>query len=101
MRKTKLVDLLRVLTHLGALSPLVVLIADIGFYRLSVNPIQDITLRTGKPALVLLVLTLACTPANKIFGLRHALRIRRMLGLYAFFLRKPTFPSICRTGLWL
>ena len=85
MRKTKLVDLLRVLTHLGALSPLVVLIADIGFYRLSVNPIQDITLRTGKPALVLLVLTLACTPANKIFGLRHALRIRRMLGLYAFF----------------
>ena len=85
MRKTKLIDLLRVLTHLGALSPLVVLIVDIVFYRLSVNPIQDITLRTGKPALVLLVLTLACTPANKIFGLRHALRLRRMLGLYAFF----------------
>ena len=84
MRKTKLIDVLRVLTHLGALAPLVALILDIGFYRLSVNPIQDITLRTGKTALVLLVLTFACTPANKIFGLRYALRIRRTLGLYAF-----------------
>lgn len=85
MRKTKFIELLRVFAHLGSLSPLVLLIADIGLKRLSVNPIQDITLRTGKPALVLLFLALACTPANKIFGLRHALRIRRMLGLYAFF----------------
>ena len=77
-------DVVRVVTHLGALIPLMALICDIALNRLSVNPIQDITFRTGKPALVLLVLTLACTPAKTIFGLRDALRIRRTLGLYSF-----------------
>lgn len=57
---------------------------DIVFGRLSVNPIQEITVRTGKPALVLLVLTLACTPINSILGFRDALRVRRTLGLYVF-----------------
>jgi sulfoxide reductase heme-binding subunit YedZ len=52
--------------------------------QLSVNPIQDITLRTGKAALVLLVLSLACTPINSVFGYRPVLRVRRALGLYAF-----------------
>jgi len=51
---------------------------------LSVNPIQDITLRTGKVALVLLVLSLACTPINSVFGYKPVLRLRRPLGLYAF-----------------
>ena len=77
-------DILRVVTHIGALSPLVALMWDIVLNRLSVNPIQEITFRTGKPALVLLVLTLACTPIKTIFDLRSALRIRRTLGLYAF-----------------
>lgn len=84
MLNTPRIDVFRVATHVGALSPLALLIRDIIFGHLSVNPIQDIIFRTGKPALVLLVLTLACTPANTIFGLRSALRIRRMLGLYAF-----------------
>jgi len=84
MRSNRSLDVVRVVTHLGALIPLVTLIWDIVLNRLSVNPIQDITFRTGKPALVLLVLTLACTPAKTIFGLRDALRIRRTLGLYSF-----------------
>jgi sulfoxide reductase heme-binding subunit YedZ len=52
--------------------------------RLSVNPIQDLTLRTGKTALWLLVLSLAATPANTLLGFRPALKVRRALGLYAF-----------------
>lgn len=84
MRSKRSLDVVRVVTHLGALIPLMALICDIALNRLSVNPIQDITFRTGKPALVLLVLTLACTPAKTIFGLRDALRIRRTLGLYSF-----------------
>lgn len=84
MRKKPNLDVVRVVTHVGALSPLVALIWDMVLNRLSVNPIQDITFRTGKPALVLLILTLACTPANKIFGYRDVLRIRRTLGLYSF-----------------
>jgi methionine sulfoxide reductase heme-binding subunit len=52
--------------------------------RLGVNPIQAITQRTGKLALIFLTLSLACTPLNTLFGLRQALTVRRALGLYAF-----------------
>lgn len=76
---------LQVLAHLGALFPLAWLAWDYFQGNFSVNPIQDITLRTGKPALVLLVLSLACTPANTLLGWRQAISIRRALGLYAFF----------------
>ncbi|NIS83493.1 MAG: sulfoxide reductase heme-binding subunit YedZ [Anaerolineales bacterium] len=51
--------------------------------NLTVNPIQDATARTGKPALVLLVLTLAVTPLNTAFGLGRLIPLRRWLGLYA------------------
>ena len=33
---------------------------------------------------VLLVLSLACTPLNTVFGFKAALKVRRALGLYAF-----------------
>ncbi len=75
---------LQVLTHLGALAPFVYLLWDYFTDNLSVNPIQDITFRTGKPAIVLLVLSLACTPLNSLFGFREALKLRRPLGVYAF-----------------
>lgn len=76
---------LQILTHVGALIPFVRLVWHAVNDSLSVNPIQDATLRTGKPALVLLVLTLSITPLNTLFGFRQLLRIRRWLGLYAFF----------------
>lgn len=72
------------LTHLGAWVPLAVLIWDYFTDNLTFNPIQDITFRTGRTALVLLVLSLACTPLNTYFGFREALKLRRPLGLYAF-----------------
>jgi sulfoxide reductase heme-binding subunit YedZ len=53
--------------------------------NLTANPIQAAILRTGKPALVLLISSLACTPLSSIFKLRQALLVRRTLGLYAFF----------------
>lgn len=74
----------QVIAHLGALSPLAWLAWDALHGNLTVNPVQALTLRTGKSALVLLVLSLACTPLNTIFGLRSLLKIRRALGLYAF-----------------
>jgi sulfoxide reductase heme-binding subunit YedZ len=76
---------LQILTHVGALIPMVRLVWHAVNGNLSVNPIQDATLRTGRPALVLLVLTLSITPLNTVFGFRQLLRIRRWLGLYAFF----------------
>jgi len=75
---------LRITVHVGALIPLAVLIWDYFNNQLTVNPIQAITLRTGKTALILLVLSLACTPANTLLGFRPALKVRRALGLYAF-----------------
>jgi sulfoxide reductase heme-binding subunit YedZ len=75
---------LRILTHVGALTPLVWLIWDYWTDQLTVNPIQDITFRTGKPALILLVLSLACTPVNTLFGFRQVIPLRKPLGLYAF-----------------
>jgi sulfoxide reductase heme-binding subunit YedZ len=77
-------NILRLLTHVGVLLPLAVLIWDGMHGGLTVNPIQEISARTGKTALVLLVLSLACTPLNTLFGLRHVLPLRRPLGLYAF-----------------
>ncbi len=73
-----------VLAHTGALLPLVVLVWDVARGNLSVNPIQDITFRTGKFALLMLMLSLACTPVNTVTGFRPALRMRKWFGLYAF-----------------
>lgn len=75
---------LRMIVHLAAPMPLVFILIDNYRYALTANPIQEITLRTGKAALVLLVLSLACTPLNTVFGFRPALTVRRALGLYGF-----------------
>lgn len=72
------------LVHLAALAPLAWLIFDYVNQNLSINPIQDITSRTGKPAIILLVLSLACTPINTVFGLKRVIAFRKPLGLYAF-----------------
>ncbi len=74
----------QIAVHIGSLIPLALLIWDYFNDHLTVNPIQAITFRTGKTALVLLVLALACTPLNTLFGFREALKVRRALGLYAF-----------------
>ena len=72
------------LVHIAALTPLIWMLFDYLRDNLTVNPIQDLTFRTGKTALVLLVLSLACTPINTVLKFRPALKVRRALGLYAF-----------------
>jgi sulfoxide reductase heme-binding subunit YedZ len=74
----------QIFVHLGSLVPLAILIFDAWRNNLTYNPIQEATFRTGKTALVLLVLSLACTPLNTVFHFRQALKVRRPLGLYAF-----------------
>jgi len=71
-------------THIACWLPLAVLVFDFSQGQLSVNPIQDITLRTGKFALLILTLSLACTPVNTVFGFRQVIPLRKWLGLYAF-----------------
>jgi sulfoxide reductase heme-binding subunit YedZ len=75
----------RHLVHPLSLVPLLWLIWDGFTGRLSVNPIQDLTLRTGEAALILLVACLACTPLNLFTGWKWPLGLRKPLGLYSFF----------------
>ena len=75
---------LAILVHVGALLPLALLIWNFFHDQLTANPIQYITFRTGKTALVLLVLALACTPLNSVFELKRVVGLRKPLGLYAF-----------------
>jgi len=52
---------------------------------LTANPIEFITHTTGWWALAFLLITLAVTPVRRMLDLPWLLRLRRMLGLYAFF----------------
>jgi len=64
--------------------PLAWLLWDYWQGQFIIDPVKEITTRTGRTALILLILSLACTPMNTIFGFKQALRVRRPLGLYAF-----------------
>src|SRR4026207_785402 len=75
---------LQVAIHIYGWSALVRLIIDFFNHNLTANPIQALEQRTGRHAITLLVLSLACTPLNNIFGWRELLKRRRALGLYAF-----------------
>lgn len=70
--------------NVAAAIPLLLLAWDVWRGELGVNPITTITNRTGKTALILLTLSLACTPANIITGWRKPLAVRKALGLWAF-----------------
>ncbi|MET3432255.1 sulfoxide reductase heme-binding subunit YedZ [Herbaspirillum seropedicae] len=52
---------------------------------LGANPLEFITHSTGDWTLYLFSLTLAVTPLRKLTGLNWLVRMRRMLGLMAFF----------------
>lgn len=67
------------------LAPAAALVAQGLTDRLGAEPIDRITDETGEAALRMLVATLAVTPARRLTGWNWLLRLRRMLGLYAFF----------------
>ena len=75
---------LQIAVHLYAWSALVFIALDFLTGRVSVNPIQELEQRTGRHAITLLVLSLACTPLNTLFKWPELIKRRRALGLYAF-----------------
>lgn len=83
-RRKRKINPLQIAAHVGALIPLALLVWDFWSGNLGPDIIRAATLRTGKAALVLLVLSLACTPVNIIFNFKPALKLRRPLGLYSF-----------------
>jgi sulfoxide reductase heme-binding subunit YedZ len=77
-------DLPRWAIHLAGILPALWIAALWFAGELTINPYQAVEQRTGRIALIFLMLALACTPANLVLGWRQAIRHRRTLGLYAF-----------------
>jgi sulfoxide reductase heme-binding subunit YedZ len=75
---------LQIAMHIYAWSALAHILVDFLTGNISVNPIQDLEQRTGRHAITLLVLSLACTPLNTLFKWPELIKRRRALGLYAF-----------------
>ena len=75
---------LQALIHLGGWLPLALLVYDALTGGLTVNPIQDIEQRSGRAAVLFVLLALACTPLITLTGWRELNLRRRALGLYGF-----------------
>ncbi|MGD8625077.1 MAG: protein-methionine-sulfoxide reductase heme-binding subunit MsrQ [Anaerolineae bacterium] len=75
---------LRIAVHGGVLLSLAWLGVQLATGAFVVDPIREMTTYTGKAALVLLILSLACTPLVTLTGWKRPSRVRRALGLYAF-----------------
>ena len=54
-------------------------------FSAGVDPVKFLELECGQTALNFLFLTLMVTPVRRLAGWPHLLRLRRMLGLFAFF----------------
>jgi len=86
---------LKGLVWAGSLAPAAWLGA--GWLRgwLGVNPIETLTHVTGMTALVLLLVTLAVTPVRRLTGWNPLIRLRRPLGLFAYFY------AVLHFGIWM
>lgn len=68
-----------------ALLPLALLVWNALHDALGANPVEAITFETGEWGLRFLLITLCVTPLRRITGWQALARVRRMLGLFAFF----------------
>src|SRR4030042_5425340 len=75
---------LQIAVHVFALGELAWIALDFFGGRLTANPLQALQQRTGRHAITLLVLSLACTPLSNLLGWRELPKRSRTLGLYAF-----------------
>lgn len=72
---------------IACLAPFALLAAHTtGIYgNLGANPIEEVLHTLGKTGLNILIITLAVTPARQLTGWNWLARLRRLLGLFAFF----------------
>lgn len=75
---------LQLAIHAGTWGELAWIAVDLFTHHLGPNPLQNIQQRTGRIAITLLVLSLACTPLSNLLGWRELPKRSRTLGLYAF-----------------
>lgn len=95
--------LLKPVVFLVCLLPAGLLVADTFFGELGANPVETLLHATGDWTLRLLLVTLAATPIKVLAGWQWPIRIRRMLGLFAFFyavLHLAVYLVLDRELLW-
>jgi sulfoxide reductase heme-binding subunit YedZ len=94
---------------LGRLKPVLFVLSLVPFVRLFVlgfqgglgaNPIEFITRSTGFWTLTFLCLTLSVTPLRRLTGWQLLIRLRRMLGLFAFFYASVHFTTYFWFDQW-
>ena len=75
----------KLVIFVNGLLPLALMARDALRGNLGANPVEFIIHTTGILALIFLVLSLAITPLRKVLALPWLVKLRRMLGLFAFF----------------
>jgi methionine sulfoxide reductase heme-binding subunit len=76
--------IIKAVLHILCLLPLLRLVVKYFQDSLTANPIEFLTHSTGTWALVILLASLTITPLRKIKALNWTIKLRKMLGLYAF-----------------
>ncbi|HVL56466.1 MAG TPA: protein-methionine-sulfoxide reductase heme-binding subunit MsrQ [Burkholderiaceae bacterium] len=71
-----------------------------GLDRLGTNPVEFVTRSTGTWTLVMLCVTLSVTPLRRMLGWNWLIRLRRMLGLFAFFYATVHFTTYVWFDQW-
>ncbi|EXJ14415.1 protein-methionine-sulfoxide reductase heme-binding subunit MsrQ [Imhoffiella purpurea] len=75
----------KVVLFMACLAPFGIMVREAVAGSLGANPVETLLHGTGDWALRLLLVTLAMTPLRRLTGLAWPIRLRRMLGLFAFF----------------
>jgi len=75
---------LRVVVHIGVWGPLLWLVWRYFNDDLGADPVTTLNNVTGRTAMILLLLCLACTPVYIVTGWNKVIKVRRALGVYAF-----------------
>ena len=81
----KPIDLLRRGLFVASLVPLAALLYNAYQGDLTANPVEYIENETGDWAITLLMASLAVTPIRRLTRWNQIIKVRRMLGLFAFF----------------
>lgn len=77
--------LLKPVVFLVCLIPFAYLLTGVFTENLGANPVEYLARSTGDWSLRFLLVVLAVTPLRRITGWRFLIKLRRMLGLFAFF----------------
>jgi sulfoxide reductase heme-binding subunit YedZ len=84
-RRVKKIVLIRWAIFAASLLPVAWLVYNAYRGELTANPIEYLTHATGDWTLAFIVISLTITPLRRLTGWNEIVKLRRMLGLFAFF----------------